>query len=165
MNSPARPSSAKTTRRKSKAPANQPELFHLYLRQPDRRLYPCVVLYDQQGMVAAQVTTLGYPVSELTAEQIEVLKTFRGAEQIRVKPVKPGRVVKGKWLPASPRQFSYMLSRPDVPNHRVNWLLRYEQSQAALAALEAANRPPLFDPHALSGLKGHQLPPGLQQRG
>ncbi len=137
-------------------------VFHLYLRQPDRRLYPCVVLHDSQGMVAAHAASLGQPVSVLTAQQIELLKTFRGAEQIRVKPVKPGRVVKGKWAPKNPRQFSYMLSRPDVPNHRVDWALRYEQSQAALAALQAARRPPLFDPHALSGLKPHQLPPGLR---
>ena len=32
-----------------------PEKFHVYLKQPDRRMYPCVVLRDEHGLVAVHV--------------------------------------------------------------------------------------------------------------
>ncbi|MEY2621885.1 MAG: hypothetical protein RIT26_1705 [Pseudomonadota bacterium] len=133
-------------------------LYHLYLRQPDRRLYPCVVLFDDQGLIAAHPAPLGRPVSRLTAQQIQELKTFRGAEQMKVKPVPARRVIQGKWVQKTRTQYSYMLSRPDVQRPFVNWALRYEHSQAAVNAMIKAKRPPLFDPHAISGLKPHQRP-------
>ena len=133
-------------------------LYHLYLRQPDRRLYPCVVLFDALGPIAAHPAPQGRPVSQLTAQQIQILQTFRGAEQMRVKPVPAHGAVKGKWVQKTRTQYSYMLSRPDVHRPFINWALRYEHSQAALAALQKAKLPPLFDPHALSGLKPHQRP-------
>lgn len=152
---------ATTAHRQAQAPAAEPARFYLYLRQPDRRLYPCVVLKDERGMVAAHAATLGDDVSVLTAQQIEVLKTFRGAEQIRVKRVKPGREVKGKWVQSNPKQYSYMLTRPDVPSAKNERVRQYGWALAALQAHAAAQKPPLFDPHALSGLKPHQLPPGM----
>jgi hypothetical protein len=130
--------------------------FHIYLRQPDRRLYPCIVLRDQQGMVAVHAAPVGRAVSEVTAQEVEVLRTFRGAEQMRVKPVPHHRRVRGKWKQTRPNQFSYMLSRPDVMARGVNWAWRLAQSEAKVRAIEQAKRAPLFDPHALSGMKPHQ---------
>ena len=73
---------------------------------------------------------------------------------MRAKPVKPGKVVRGKWVAQKPSQFSYMMSRPDLQPVRVNWALRWERSQAQLDAMEREQKQQrLFDPHALSGLK------------
>ena len=134
--------------------------FHLYLRQPDRRLYPCIVLRDAMGIVAAHAAPLGRAVSELTTTEVEQLWSFRGAEQMKIKPVPRHHVVKGKWNPPKANQFSYMLSRPDVMPRGANWAWRLTQSETQLRALAQAKRPPLFDPHALSGLKPHQRPYG-----
>jgi hypothetical protein len=130
--------------------------FHIYLRQPDRRLYPCIVLRDEQGMVAVHAAPLGLAVSRVTAQEVEILKTYRGAEQMQVRPVPKHRVVKGKWQQTRPNQFSYMLSRPDVRPRGVNWEWRLAESEAQLNASKRAKRAPLFDPHTLSGLKPHQ---------
>lgn len=134
--------------------------FHIYLRQPDRRLYPCVVLRDALGIVAAHAAPWGRSVSVVTAAEVELLRLFRGAEQMKVKPVPTHRVVKGKWQQLQPNQFSYMLSRPDVMAKGVNWAWRLARSEAQARDMERAKRPPLFDPHALSGLKPHQRPHG-----
>ncbi len=138
----------------------KPLKFHIHLRQPDRRLYPCIVLRDGLGIVAVHVAPEGRAVSEVTAAEVELLRTFRGAEQMRARPVPPHRVVRGKWKPLKANQFSYMLSRPDVMPRGVNWAGRLAQSEAQLRSLQQAKRPPLFDPHALSGLKPHQRPYG-----
>jgi hypothetical protein len=131
-----------------------PEKFHVYLKQPDRRMYPCVVLRDEHGLVAVHVALRGQAVSQVTEQELSVLKSFRGAESMRAKPVKPGKVVRGKWVAQKPSQFSYMMSRPDLQPVRVNWALRWERSQAQLDAMEREQKQlRLFDPHALSGLK------------
>jgi hypothetical protein len=136
----------------------QPPTFHVYLRQPDRRLYPCIVLRDAQGIVAVHAAPQGRAVSRVTAAEVATLRTFRGAEQMKVKPVPTQRVVRGRWKQVQPRQFSYMLSRPDVMARGVNWAERLAQSEALLRRMARAQCPPLFDPHAVSGLKPHQRP-------
>ena len=57
------------------------------LRQPDRRLYPCIVLRDARGLVAVYAAPLGRRASRVTAADVEVLKTFRGVEQMRIKRI------------------------------------------------------------------------------
>jgi hypothetical protein len=127
-------------------------LYHLYLLQPDRRLYPCIVLRDETGMVAVHVAPLGRAVSEVTAQEVETLKKFRGAEQLRIKPVPINRKVRGLWKQTRPNEFTYMLSRPDVLARGVNWAWRLELSEARSRARERDKRPPIFDPHTLSGM-------------
>lgn len=130
--------------------------FHIYLRQPDRRLYPCIVLHDRWGIVAVHAAPLGRAVSEVSAAEVELLRSFRGAEQMKAKPVPSHRQITGLWQPSPAHRFSYMLSRPDVMARGVNWSWRLEQSEAQQRAQEKSKRPPLFDPHALSGMKPHQ---------
>jgi hypothetical protein len=131
--------------------------YHVYLRQPDRRWYPCVAIKDERGWVAVHVAVWGRPVSLLRARDIEVLKTFRGAERMKVKPAAKGKRMLGGWVPQHPTQFSYMMNRPDVQPMGVNWALRWQRSQAALDALRRQNKPrSVLDPHVASGLStGH----------
>lgn len=90
-------------------------VFHVYLRQRDRRWHPCIVLRDAQGLVAAHVAPANRPASMVSWADIEVLKTFRGAERMRYKSVPHRGPVSGKWRGTAPGLQSYMLSRPDVP--------------------------------------------------
>ena len=124
------------------------------LRQPDRRLYPCIVLRDARGLVAVYAAPLGRRASRVTAADVEVLKTFRGVEQMRIRRVPDGIQVWGQWAPERDNQFSYMMTRPDVQPRGVNWALRFEMTQAKLDAQRREQvRLQVFDAHALSGLR------------
>lgn len=124
------------------------------LRQPDRRLYPCIVLRDARGLVAVYAAPLGRRASRVTAADVEVLKTFRGVEQMRIRRVPDGIQVWGQWAPERDNQFSYMMTRPDVQPRGVNWALRFEMTQAKInAQLREQARLQVFDSHALSGLR------------
>ncbi len=124
------------------------------LRQPDRRLYPCIVLRDARGLVAVYAAPLGRRASRVTAADVEVLKTFRGVEQMRIKRIPNTVQVWGQWAPERDNQFSYMMTRPDVQPRGVNWALRFEMTQAKLDAQRREQaRLQVFDAHALSGLR------------
>ncbi|MDI9332464.1 MAG: hypothetical protein QM527_14380 [Alphaproteobacteria bacterium] len=90
-------------------------VFHVYLRQSDRRWYPCVVLRDTQGLVAAHVAPKGTLASVLSLAEVIELHTFRGAERMRHQRVPIQGPVKGRWFTSTPSTPSYMLSRRDVP--------------------------------------------------
>lgn len=95
--------------------------YHVYLRQSDRRWYPCLVVCDGSGLVAAFPAPKGESATPVTGRQLRTLRSFRGAERMRHKPAPPSGLVLGKWITPTPPCSTMMLSRPDVPGHKPRW--------------------------------------------
>ena len=100
---------------------NKDRQYHIYLRQFDRRWYPCIVLHDLQGLlVAAHVANKEQTASTVSWSDIGQLQTFRGADRMKFKPVPDTGPVRGKWKTPSGPEVSYMLSHPDIPGRSMH---------------------------------------------
>ena len=97
------------------------ETYLVYLRQSDRRWYPCIVLRDLLGPVAAYPAPVGRQATRVSRFELENMKSFRGAQHMRHKVAIHTAQMEGHWMTTHPQDRVYMLSRPDVPGGLHLW--------------------------------------------
>lgn len=129
------------------------ETYWVYMRQADRRIYPCVVWRDEKGMTFVGVAHTCQACSVVTAQEAEILKTFRGAKHLRLKRVKPGPTPQGKWDELTHPRVSYSMHRdPPMPVYHI-FSRKLREAEAYLKAMEESQQAPLYHPHTASGFK------------
>jgi hypothetical protein len=129
------------------------EKFWVYMKQADRRIYPCVVIWDDKGMASVGVAHTYSRCSVVTATEAEVLKTFRGASRLHLKPAKGGQPPMGKWGELTHPKLSYAMYRdPPLPVAHI-WQRLAREHAKQLAQQQVREKPPIYHPHTMSGFK------------
>jgi hypothetical protein len=89
----------------------------------------------------------------VTAAEAEILKTFLGAQNLRLKRAKPGPPPKGKWGESThPKLSCAMFRDPPLPvSYFWNRLIR--ESESAMQPQQVQEKPSVYHPHTQSGFE------------
>jgi hypothetical protein len=127
--------------------------YWVYMRQADRRLYPCIVISDEKGMASVRTAFPNSRCSVVSAEEAEILKTFHGADRLHLKPAKAGAPPWGKWGLDSHPRLSHDMVRDEPVSVSNRWLEIKIQIEKELQQQQVKEKPPVYHPHTMSGFK------------
>jgi hypothetical protein len=129
------------------------EKYWVYMKQADRRIYPCVVIRDEKGMTSVAVAQPYSRCSVVTAAEAEILKTFHGADRLHLKRAKPGLPPKGKWGELTHPKLSYAMFRDlPLPVSHI-WQRLTREHDRELQKQQVREKPSIYHPHTMSGFK------------